>query len=436
MAKTIAGPLCAATAADLMAWRRGLTITDDAVIHYVSHAREFYRWLVREGRRNDNPAEDLPVPKQRKRLPRPIGDEDLAYAVATAGERVRPWLILAAWCGLRAKEIALLKWESVLDTAEPPLILVATDATKGTRERAVPLHPFAAQELASLTGRRSGYVFRRHDGRPGHNQPWLVSMLANEHLHACGSPATLHQLRHWFGTNTYRAKRDLRVVQELMGHESPNTTAGYAAFDRAEAVDAVNALPVPTALRPVRKLKRQAELPACYSKPWCTPVRTHLVTGVRHPVRRLARHMCIVPEGDIGDLRPERPLQTPDAAAVHPGRPAARTRLAVAAAAPAAVRPAARAAAEEAAPGAEHLPCHRGRLRPADHHRRHRRQRRQQLAVRILGRGPGRHRPAGQGRGRAEGGRSGHRRPGRQVPVHHHLGQPGQVSRGHCRRPR
>lgn len=259
MARTITGSLISASAADLLAWRRSLTITDDAVVHYVSHAREFYRWLVREGRREDNPADDVPVPKLRKRLPRPIGDDDLAYAVASADARVRPWLILAAWCGLRAKEIALLKWECVLETSEPPLILVAHDATKGHTERAIPLHPFAAAELAALPGRRAGYVFRRHDGRPGPNQPWLVSQLANTHLHECGSPATLHQLRHWFGTNTYRAKRDLRVVQELMGHESPNTTAGYAAFDRAEAVEAVNALPVPTALRAVPRPRRKAE---------------------------------------------------------------------------------------------------------------------------------------------------------------------------------
>lgn len=293
MAKAITGPLTAATAADLFAWRKSLTISDDAVVHYVSHAKEFYRWLVAEGRREDNPAEALPVPKLRKRLPRPISDEDLAYAIATADERVRPWLILAAWCGLRAKEIALLKWECVMDTVEPPVLLVAAEATKGERkERIIPLHPFAAAELAALPGRRAGYVFRRRDGRAGANAPWRISGLANRHLHGCGSAATLHQLRHWFGTNTYRAKRDLRVVQELLGHESPNTTAGYAAFDRAEAIEAVNALPVPTALRPVvRKLQRRAELQARYSKPLCTTVRTLLVSIVRHPVTALARPM-------------------------------------------------------------------------------------------------------------------------------------------------
>jgi integrase/recombinase XerC len=257
MAVVIKCSLVMATAADLLAWRSSLTVSDSSIRAYVGHAREFYRWLVREGYRPDNPALALPLPKATRRLPRPISDEDLAYAIATADERVRPWLILAGWCGLRAKEIALLRWECVLDTSAPPVLLVASDATKGHTERAVPLHEFAAGELAMLRGRRTGYVFPRRDGRPGPNKPWLISQLANNHLHECGSPATIHMLRHWFGTRTYRLKRDLRVVQELLGHARPETTAGYAAYDRPEATEAVNALPVPSALRPVGKRARR-----------------------------------------------------------------------------------------------------------------------------------------------------------------------------------
>jgi site-specific recombinase XerC len=81
----------------------------------------------------------------------------------------------------------------------------------------------------------------------------MVSQLANQHLHACGSAATLHQLRHWFGTETYRARRDLRVVQELLGHASPMSTAGYAAYDQADQVAVVSALPVPRGLRVVKE---------------------------------------------------------------------------------------------------------------------------------------------------------------------------------------
>lgn len=237
-------PLAAAGVPELYAWRAALTVCDASVGAYMSHVRDFYAWLAQEGYRPDDPAPAIPVPPQPRCLPRPISTEDLACAIAAAPPRIRPWLVLAAWCGLRAKELALLRREAVLDTADPPALIVAIDATKGRRaERVVPLHPFALAELQAMPMPARGWVFTRRDGRPGPNRPWLVSHEANIFLHELGLTATLHQLRHWFATEAYRASRDLRVVQELLGHASPQTTAGYAAISRAGAAAAVAALP-------------------------------------------------------------------------------------------------------------------------------------------------------------------------------------------------
>ena len=85
----------------------------------------------------------------------------------------------------------------------------------------------ARRELAAARLPASGYLFRRHDGAPGPNAPGLVSQLAARALRDAGVSATLHQLRHRFGTRTYQASHDIRVVQELMGHQSPVTTAAY-----------------------------------------------------------------------------------------------------------------------------------------------------------------------------------------------------------------
>jgi integrase len=177
-------------------------------------------------------------------------------AVASAPPRVRPWLVLAGWAGLRAKEIALLRRETVLDTATPPVILVAADATKGHRERIVPASPFVLAELRTAGLPRAGWVFPRRDGRPGPLAPWTVSHLANRHLRESGTAATLHQCRHRFATVLYQQTHDLRLVQELLGHVSPETTALYSAYDRAGAADAVNKLPAPQ-----RLTVAQAQLP-------------------------------------------------------------------------------------------------------------------------------------------------------------------------------
>ena len=98
---------------------------------------------------------------------------------------------------------------------------------------------------------RNGYAFTRHDGAPGPNQPWLVSHLANACLREAGSAARFHDLRHRFATQLYQATRDIRLVQELLGHASPSTTAVYAAYDRAGAAAAVEALDAPGRLRAV-----------------------------------------------------------------------------------------------------------------------------------------------------------------------------------------
>ena len=236
-------PLLEASPADLLAWRRGLQLSPHAVCSYVSHARQFYAWAAAEGLVAVNPAARVPAPRRGRTVPRPIGEAELMLALAAAPPRIRPWLVLAGWAGLRAREIAFLRRENVLEQAPAPVIRVVAGATKGIDERLVPMSRFVAGELAPVLPPR-GWVFVRLDGR-GPNQPWTVSHLANGHLHACGVTATLHQLRHRFGTEAYRVTRDLRAVQDLLGHRDPASAAGYAAPAAPAAIEAVEGIPVP-----------------------------------------------------------------------------------------------------------------------------------------------------------------------------------------------
>jgi integrase len=229
----------------LTGWRAGLTVSDRAVIRYVSHLRVYYGWAVEYDLRTDNPAARIPVPRSGRLLPRPVSHAQLAASIAAAPYPVRLWLILAAWAGLRAKEIALLRRENILDSSPEPVLLVASDATKGHSERTVPLCPFVVAELALAPLPPWGWAFRRLDGRPGPNRPSRVSQRCGDFLREQGIPVSLHQYRHWFGTETWRASRDLRVVQELLGHQSPVTTAGYTLYGNAAAAAAVAALPEP-----------------------------------------------------------------------------------------------------------------------------------------------------------------------------------------------
>ncbi|SRR5258706_2464447 len=241
-------PVEDATAADLLAWRTALTVSPKSVGPYTDHVRGYYAWLVRTGYRPDNPAAGLPVPRSHRSLPRPIREGDLDRALAAARGRVRPWLVLAGWGGFRATEIAYLRRENVDDTAAQPSILIDG---KGGKQRVVPASTFVLAELRAYGLPARGLIFRRHDGRPGPNRPWLISKLANDCLHRSGTNATLHQLRHRCLTLLYQETLDLRLVQELAGHSSPATTAVYTLISNAKAAQALEALPAPRRLRAV-----------------------------------------------------------------------------------------------------------------------------------------------------------------------------------------
>ncbi len=245
MAGLIGTPLLEATPEDLRAWRAALDVTENTVVHYASHARQFFGWAVEAGLMERNPAAGLLVPVLSRGLPRPIAEDPLFAAVTAAPARTRAQLVLAGWAGLRVKEIAYLRRERVLDTADPPVLLIARGATKGNRERIVPMSSWVVDELHAYGLPRAGWVFPRLDGKPGPNRPSRISQALNAYLRSIGITATPHQLRHRFGTMTYRARKDLRLVQELMGHADPATTAGYAAYNDEDAVEVVEALPAP-----------------------------------------------------------------------------------------------------------------------------------------------------------------------------------------------
>lgn len=205
-----------------------------------AHVRSFYRWAARVELIDRDPSVRMTSVRVPASLPRPIGEDDLSMAIDCAPDRLRPMLVLAAYAGLRAMEIAGLMRDQVHDHADPPVLHITG---KGGRERIVPMSERVVLELRAHSLPSRGFVFPRHDGSGGQNSPARISHLLNEYLHDMGVPDTLHALRHRFGSQMYQASRDLRVTQELMGHASPTTTAGYVAWSSVAAVIAVEALP-------------------------------------------------------------------------------------------------------------------------------------------------------------------------------------------------
>lgn len=208
--------------------------------HWLSTLHVFYRWAIDAGRLDHDPTATIHRPRLRRSLPRPVSDGDLARSVQLADPMMRAWLTLMAFNGLRCAEVGRLRSEDIVQNATMLRVL-----GKGDRERIIPLHPDALRALREHGLPRRGYLFTRPQGGPF--PPPLVSRTACLYLRSIDLDVVPHQYRHWFGTKAYEACRDIRVVQELMGHSSPSVTAVYAAYSEETARHTVKAIRLPGA---------------------------------------------------------------------------------------------------------------------------------------------------------------------------------------------
>jgi integrase len=203
----------------------------------IDHLKVFFRWAEREGYIQDNPSLKLERPKRRRGLPRPIPDEKLRLALSRAEGDVKAFLVLAAYGGLRACEIAQIKGEHV-DWERNILVI---KEQKGGSTGSIPLNGMISDILWNYPKR--GYVFRKLDGSDEPLKAHNVARKANDFLHGIGIDDTFHSLRHWFGTQCYRKSRDLRATQEALRHRSPDSTQVYTKIEFDEVRMLVDSLP-------------------------------------------------------------------------------------------------------------------------------------------------------------------------------------------------
>jgi site-specific recombinase XerD len=173
--------------ADLEAWqaRRAGELGGRTLRSHVSYVRVFYAWAVLEGHVPQDPTLRMCAPKARLTVPRPMPEARLVQAMAAATAVMAAILGLAGFAGLRACEIARLEWaDCYLDEDEPYLRVLG----KGDRERIADVSLELRDLLIAVPGSRRGAVFKRADGRPGHNTANRISKLANEFCTTRASP--------------------------------------------------------------------------------------------------------------------------------------------------------------------------------------------------------------------------------------------------------
>lgn len=213
----------------------------------------FYAFIQGEELRLDNPALRLPVVKVPPHRPRPYTQEQIDRLLSTgAYKRTRAMILLAAYQGLRASEIAAVHSDDV-DLESGTLKVLG----KGGRTDYLPLHPII-HDLAPTM--RDGYWFPARRGREGHIKGQSVSDLltdARERAGIVDTALTGHSLRHAFGTELVRRGANIRAVQELMRHSSLQTTQRYTQVLDEDRRTALSVLPQRAI--PARSGRRTAE---------------------------------------------------------------------------------------------------------------------------------------------------------------------------------
>ncbi|MGH7038684.1 MAG: tyrosine recombinase [Stellaceae bacterium] len=206
----------------------------------LSAMRQFFKFLIIEGVRPDDPTAGLDTPHLGRPLPKFLSEEEILRLIAAArarpeaeGARLLCLLEVLYASGLRISE--LLSLPAAAAERDPHVLLIRG---KGGRERIVPLSEPARAALAAYLAVRPGFL---PGGRPS---PWLFpsprrtgpltrqrcAQLLKGLAPAAGlDPARLspHVLRHAFASHLLDHGADLRSVQQMLGHADIATTQIY-----------------------------------------------------------------------------------------------------------------------------------------------------------------------------------------------------------------
>lgn len=206
----------------------------------LSSLRSFFDWLELEGERKDNPCDAVDSPKLGRYLPAVLSVDEVTSIMDSVdlttwgGKRDRAILEVLYGCGLRVSEVSGLKISNVyLDDGFVRVV------GKGDKERLAPMGEMAALAVRNyledrpdpFSSQYEDVLFLNKDGK-SISRVSIFNIVKKQAMAAgVHKEISPHTFRHSFATHLIENGADLRVVQEMLGHESILTTEIYTHVD-------------------------------------------------------------------------------------------------------------------------------------------------------------------------------------------------------------
>ncbi len=218
-----------------------------SIKRHLTSIKNFHKYLIRMNKLEVDVSEFVESPKIRKTLPKVLSIKDVSklmniHLKTPFDYRNKAMLELIYGAGLRVSELINLTLYSV-DSENCVLRLTG----KGRKERIIPIGEYIISSLAKYLEVRDGLLvkgklptdllFLNNHGEPITRQGFNLILKKVLKQVGLADKATPHTLRHSFATHMIDNGSDIRIVQELLGHENIETTKIYTHVSREKIND-------------------------------------------------------------------------------------------------------------------------------------------------------------------------------------------------------
>jgi len=231
------------TSSDLQKFVRTLnssSLCPASVRRVVACTRGFFRFLIREGYAEKNPAEDLTAPRADSRLPKDLTWDEVEALInqpdtsKAIGIRDRALIELLYATGMRVSELLALRPEN-LNLNRGYLVCLG----KGNKERIIPIgdqavfwvSKYSREARSRILGKRASNALFVTSWSPRLSREKFWKKLKQYALAAgLERNVTPHMIRHSFATHLLKHGADLITIQKLLGHVDVSTTQIYTSI--------------------------------------------------------------------------------------------------------------------------------------------------------------------------------------------------------------